>query len=174
MLTGRPDRAEGDGPHDQTETDVTATTKRRGPFWDSVEGRAPMPPAAATLGFEFVDADVDAGTIELAFTAADAFTTPMGDVLGGFLAAMVYDTVGPCLLATLAPDEFIETIDLHTRFVQPAFPGRITGRGRIVHRAGDLAALEATLSQPARDPVVAATAAIRIVTIAAREARTAR
>jgi hypothetical protein len=24
--------------------------ERSGPFWDGVEGRAPMPPAAATLG----------------------------------------------------------------------------------------------------------------------------
>ena len=28
---------------------------RSGPFWDGVEGRAPMPRAAATLGFEFID-----------------------------------------------------------------------------------------------------------------------
>ena len=27
--------------------------ERSGPFWDGVEGRAPMPPAAATLGLEF-------------------------------------------------------------------------------------------------------------------------
>jgi hypothetical protein len=30
---------------------------RSGPFWDGVEGWAPLPRAAATLGFEFVDAD---------------------------------------------------------------------------------------------------------------------
>jgi hypothetical protein len=28
--------------------------RRSGPFWDGVEGRAPIPPAAATLGFESV------------------------------------------------------------------------------------------------------------------------
>jgi hypothetical protein len=33
---------------------------RSGPFWDGVEGRAPIRPAAATLGFELIDADVDA------------------------------------------------------------------------------------------------------------------
>jgi hypothetical protein len=43
---------------------------RSGPFWDGVEGRAPMPRAAATLGFEFIEADVEAGTIELAFLEA--------------------------------------------------------------------------------------------------------
>ena len=153
---------------------MTDTTQRTGPFWDGVQGRAPVPPAAATLGFEFVDADVDAGSIELAFDAAEAFTTPMGDVLGGFLAAMLYDTVGPCVLATLAPDEFIETLDLQTRFLQPAFPGKITARGRIVHRAGDIASLEASLHQSTDAPVATATATIRIVTVAERSKRTAR
>ena len=153
---------------------MTTTTQRTGPFWDGVEGRAPVPPAAATLGFEFVDADVDAGTIELAFTASDAFTTPVGDILGGFLATMLYDTVGPCLLATLAPDEFIETLDLQVRFLRSAFPGRIAARGRIVHRAGDVASLEASLHQTTGDPVATATAAIRIVPLAERGERTAR
>jgi len=68
---------------------------RSGPFWDGVEGRAPIPPAAATLGFEFIDADVEAGTIEVAFAATEAFTNPAGNVLGAFLAAMLFDTIGP-------------------------------------------------------------------------------
>ena len=68
---------------------------RSGPFWDGVEGRAPVPRAAATLGLEFLDADVENGTIELAFTATEDFTNPAGNVLGAFLAAMLYDTVGP-------------------------------------------------------------------------------
>jgi putative transposase len=35
-------------------------SERSGPFWDAVEGRAPVPRAAATLGLEFVDADLEA------------------------------------------------------------------------------------------------------------------
>jgi hypothetical protein len=53
---------------------------RSGPFWDGVEGRARVPPAAATLGFEFIDADVEAGTIEVAF-AASAVATNVHRVL---------------------------------------------------------------------------------------------
>ncbi len=34
----------------------------------------------------------------------------MGDVLGGFLAAMLFDTVGPALLATLGPSQFISDV----------------------------------------------------------------
>jgi acyl-coenzyme A thioesterase PaaI-like protein len=68
-------------------------TDRSGPFWDAVEGRVPPPRAAATLGLELVDADVETGTIELAFTATADFTNPTGNVLGAFVAAMLYDTV---------------------------------------------------------------------------------
>ena len=72
--------------------------KRSGPFWDAVEGRAPVPRAAATLGLQVMTADSTAGTIELAFTAGESFTNPAGNVLGAFVAAMLYDTVGPALL----------------------------------------------------------------------------
>ena len=88
-------------------------SKRSGPFWDAVEGRAPVPRAAATLGFEFISADIENGTIELAFAATEDFTNPAGNVLGAFQAAMLFDTVGPALIATLAPDEFQPTMGPH-------------------------------------------------------------
>jgi len=137
--------------------------QRTGPFWDGVQGRAPIPPAAATLGFELVDADVEAGTIEVAFAATEAFTNPAGNVLGAFLAAMLYDTVGPALLATLGPDQFQSTLQLNVGFLRPVRPGRIVGRGRVVHRDGDLAFLEATLHDPARAVVTTATATARVI-----------
>jgi acyl-coenzyme A thioesterase PaaI-like protein len=94
---------------------------RSGPFWDAMEGRAPLPPAAATLGMELIDADVDAGTIELAFAATEELTNPTGNVLGAFQAAMLNDTVGPALLATLDPDQFQTTLQLSVSL--PARPG---------------------------------------------------
>jgi hypothetical protein len=45
--------------------------KRSGPFWDAIEGRAPMPRAAATLGLEFIRADTQNGTVELAFSGRE-------------------------------------------------------------------------------------------------------
>jgi uncharacterized protein (TIGR00369 family) len=144
---------------------------RSGPFWDGVEGRMPLPRAAATLGLEFVDVDADSGTIELAFTATEAFTNPSGNVLGAFQAAMLYDTVGPALLATLEPDQFQSTSQLNVNFLRPVRPGRIAARGRVVHREGDLVFLEATLFD-AEDRVIAtATATARVIEL--RRARTA-
>jgi uncharacterized protein (TIGR00369 family) len=110
-----------------------------------------------------VDADPDAGWIEVAFTATDAFTKPMGDVLGGFLAAMVFDTVGPALLATLGSDEFQSTLELKASFLRPTRPGRLVGRGRVVHREGQLAFLDATLADAA-GTVATGTATARVTT----------
>jgi uncharacterized protein (TIGR00369 family) len=143
---------------------------RSGPFWDGVQGRAPIPPAAATLGFEFVDADVEAGTIEVAFRATEAFTNPAGNVLGAFVAAMLYDTVGPALLATLAPDQFQSTLQMSVSFLRPVRPGRLTGKGRIVHRDGDLANLEASLVGAGGRVIATATATARVIPLASAPA----
>jgi uncharacterized protein (TIGR00369 family) len=143
---------------------------RSGPFWDAVEGRAPVPQAAATLGLEFIDADVEGGTIELAFTATEAFTNPSGNVLGAFSAAMLYDTVGPALLATLAADQFQSTLQLNVSFLRPVRPGRLIGRGRVVHRDGDLVFLEASLADTQGTVVATASATARVIALASARA----
>jgi len=138
---------------------------RTGPFWDAVEGRAPIPRAAATLGAEFISADPENGTIELAFAATEDFTNPAGNVLGAFQAAMLFDTAGPALLATLAPDEFQSTMGLSVSFLRPVRPGRITGIGRVVHRDGELAFLEATLADSDGTVIATATATARVIAL---------
>jgi uncharacterized protein (TIGR00369 family) len=142
---------------------MSTTTVRTGPFWDAVEGRAPIPRAAATLGLEFIDADVENGTIQLAFNATEAFTNPTGNVLGAFLAAMLYDTVGPALLATLEPDQFQSTLDLNVTFLRPVRPGRIVARGKVVRRVGDVAYLEASLTDAGGETIASATAIARVI-----------
>jgi uncharacterized protein (TIGR00369 family) len=137
---------------------------RTGPFWDAVAGRVPVPPAAASLGLEVIDADPDHGTIELAFQATHGFTTPRGDVLEGFLAAMLHDTVGPAVLATLEPDQFIVTLDLKSTFLRPVYPGRVVGMGRVVHRDADIAFAEGELFDADGRLVATGASTVRIVT----------
>jgi uncharacterized protein (TIGR00369 family) len=136
---------------------------REGPFWAAVEGRAPMPRAARTLGLEVVDVDPDQATIELAFTAPEDWSNPAGNVLGAFVAAMLYDTVGPALIATLEPDQFQSTLDLHVQFLRPVRPGRLAGHGRVQRREGDLAFLEAALSDGAGSTIATASATARVI-----------
>ena len=135
---------------------------REGPFWDVMEGRVAPPPAAVTLGWELVAVDPEAGTIEVGFVATEAFLNPVGVVQGGFLAAMLDDTLGPALVATLGPGEFAPTTDLHVQFLRPVRPGRLVGRGRIVKRGQDVGFLAGELYDEAGDLVATATATAQI------------
>ena len=136
---------------------------RSGPFWDAAEARAPLLRAAATLGLEYLDSDVENGTIELAFAGIEDFTNPTGNVLGAFQAAMLYDTVGPALLATLGPDEFQSTLEMSVHFLRPVRPGRLVGKGRVAHRDQDLAYLEASLVDSDGQTIATASATARVI-----------
>ncbi|NUW34344.1 PaaI family thioesterase [Nonomuraea sp. SMC257] len=140
-------------------------TDRRGPIWDMINGRVPPAPAAATLGWELIAVDPEQGTIEVAFEAGEQFTNPVGVVQGGFLAAMLDDTMGPALVVTLPAGQFAPTLDLHVQFLRPARPGRLVGRGRVVRRGREVCFLAGELTGPDGRLVATATATAYIQTI---------
>lgn len=135
---------------------------RAGPFWDVMEGRAAPPPAAEVLGWELVSVDPEAGTIEVSFTAGERFLNPFGVVQGGFLAAMLDDTLGPALVATLGRGQSAPTTDLHVQFLRPARPGRLLGRGRVVRKGRGVAFLAGELVDQEGTVVATATATAQV------------
>lgn len=135
---------------------------RKGPFWDVVEGRVPRPAVAELLGWNLIAVDPDAGTIELEFTATEQFLNPIGNVQGGMLAAMLDDTLGPALVATLGPGQFSPTTDLHVQFLRPAHPGRLVGRGRVVRRGKQIAFLAGELVDDSGTVIATAVATAQI------------
>ncbi len=138
--------------------------QRTGPFWDFVAGKAPAPPAAELLGWELIEIDPEAGTISVGFKASEQFTNPVGNIQGGFLAAMLDDTLGPALVATLPGDQFAPTLDLHVQYLRPARPGRIVGKGRIVKRGREICFLAGELYDADGKQLAVATATARITT----------
>ncbi|MEV0924485.1 PaaI family thioesterase [Streptomyces spongiicola] len=152
-------------PEPEMETETETETRRRGLFWDVQAGRVPPPPAATLLGWELVRADPERGTIEVAFHAGDQFTNPVGVIQGGFLAAMLDDTLGPALVASLPENQFAPTLDLHVQFLRPARPGRLVGRGRVVQRGKEVCFLAGELVDPEGKTVAVATATARIQTV---------
>lgn len=136
----------------------TPQADRRGPFWDVLNGRREPPAAAILLGWKLVSIDPDAGTIEVSFTATEQFLNPAGDVQGGFLAAMLDDTLGPALVATLGEGEWAPTIQLNVQFLRPARPGELVGKGRVVRRGRDVAFLAGELRNAEGEVVATATA----------------
>ena len=140
-----------------------APGQRRGVFWDVMTGKIPPPPAATLLGFRLLAIDPEAGTIRVQFEGRPEFANPMGDVQGGFLAAMLDDTMGPALVATLPAGHFAPTLELKVNYLRPAKVGPLFGEGRIVHRGGGVAFLAGDLRDPAGELVATATATARIL-----------
>jgi uncharacterized protein (TIGR00369 family) len=138
--------------------------QREGFFWDVMLGRKPPPPAAATLGFKLLDIDESQGTIRVQFEGRPEFVNPMGVIQGGFLTAMLDDTLGPALVATLDADSFAPTIELKVNFIRPAPVGKLIGEGRVVARGGSIAFLAGELRTEAGELLATASATARIVT----------
>lgn len=116
-------------------------------FWKVMAGELPVPKAAETLGLRFRNVDAEAGTVEVEFRAKPEFTNPVGNIQGGFLAAMLDDTMGPAVSATLSEGEFAPTLNLSVSFERPAKVGFIVGKGRILRRGKDVCFLAAELFQ---------------------------
>jgi uncharacterized protein (TIGR00369 family) len=107
--------------------------------------------------------DPAAGTISVQFDAKPDFCNPTGAIQGGYLAAMLDDTMGPCLFATLEPGHFAPTVELKVNYIRPAQPGTLVGTGRVVHKGRTLAFLSGELHTADGELVATATATARIV-----------
>ena len=121
------------------------------------------PPCAETLGWELLEADEVTGAIKVGFEATSSFCNPGGNIQGGFLAAMLDDTLGPSVLVKSGGTHYCATIDLNVSFLAPARPGKLTGFGRIVQMGKTVAFLEGELTDPDGRCVARATASAHIV-----------
>ena len=130
-------------------------------FWKMVDGGLPPPPCAVTLGIAFTAVDGERGTVEVTFQAKPEFLNPVGNVQGGFLAAMLDDTMGPALIATLDAGEFAPTLNLNVQFHRPAKAGPLRGIGRVVLRGKEVCQLSGELMQ--NDKIVATGTATAII-----------
>lgn len=126
-------------------------------FWQIQDGKLPPWRAAATLGIRITNVAPEEGTIEVEFEGKPEFTNPIGHIQGGFLAAMLDDTMGPAISATLNAGEFAPTLNLNVSFARPAKVGKLQGKGRVLKRGKDICFLAAELYQDG-DLVAAATA----------------
>ncbi|HEX7792195.1 MAG TPA: PaaI family thioesterase [Afipia sp.] len=112
-----------------------------------VAGKIPPPECAKTLGLQIIGYDLDAHTVELEFDGKPEFANPIGIVQGGFLSAMLDDTMGLASATAMNVGEFAPTLGLNAQFHRPAKIGKLTGKGRITMRGKDIFHLAAELFQ---------------------------
>ena len=127
----------------------------------SIFDQFPVPSASQLLGWHVPAVDPKAGTIEVGFVADDRFLNPAGNVQGGFLAAMLDDTIGSALFAMTEGVVYAPTIDLNVSFIKPALPGLFRGKGRAVSLGKTIVFLEGELFDQHESLVARATASSR-------------
>lgn len=104
-----------------------------------------IPPAAKLLGWRLNSLDPKAGTIEVQFEGNPAFSNSFGVIQGGFLSAMLDDTLGPAAFAMSGGRLLGQTIDLHVHFLRPVRPGPITTRASVTKLGKSIAYMEGEL-----------------------------
>lgn len=130
---------------------------------DSFFSRHPAPSAAVTLGWELISENPETGEIEIAFKPNDSMLNPRGTVQGGFVAAMLDDTMGPALVSMTDGAEVPATLDMNVSFFRPVLPSRVICKGRVKSRTKTIAFLEADLFDNEGHLLASATSSAKIM-----------
>lgn len=125
--------------------------------------RLPTPPCAQLLGWRLLDAKPEKGWIQVGFEGRPEFCNPAGVIQGGFLAAMLDDTMGPAVFVHSGGRVYAPTVDMTVSFLNPAKVGPLVGEARVLQLGRNIGFVEGRLLD-ARDVVVArATASVRVM-----------
>ena len=116
---------------------------------EMVRGERELFPVARLVGL--VLKEIEPGRAVFEMRAEERHHNPMGTLHGGVYCDLADAAMGWAYAATLAEGESFTTIELKINFLRPVRPGRILARGRVAGRQGDIAYLEAELSDGAGD-----------------------
>jgi molybdopterin converting factor subunit 1 len=131
-------------------------------FMELVGNHVPRPPAYADLlGARPLLAEP--GRVQMEFRATELFLNPAGSVQGGFLAAMLDETMGPAALSALGAGFMVPTLELKVNFLRPGRPGTMVADARVVHRGRSVVFLESSLSDAEGTLIATASATARVV-----------
>ncbi len=121
------------------------------------------PPASKLLGWTLESFDQEAGTVALSFDAKPEFTNPGGNIQGGFLAAMLDDTMGPAVVVKSGGRFYAPTLTFSLNYLKPVFPGRVRAEARCVRLGKTIAYMEGVLYDSEGEPAVTATCCSRVI-----------
>jgi acyl-coenzyme A thioesterase PaaI-like protein len=118
---------------DQLSAHVAEVLRRK--FADHVEQFAFPPPVFAAMQGQFLEMDLDSGTVTVQFPVLESYLNPYGTMQGGMIAAAVDNTLGP-LSVLVAPPNVTRRLEMaYSRPITPDL-GRITVTGRLLKQEG--------------------------------------
>ena len=98
----------------------------------------PQPsPSSTSLGFKLLSLDMKKWETRVRFEGRQEFTNPAGVIQGGYLVAMMDDTIGMLTGMKAGKRALPSTVDLHTHFLRPVRVGviEVVARLRNIGRA---------------------------------------
>jgi uncharacterized protein (TIGR00369 family) len=123
----------------------------------------PRPPCAELLGWRVLDARPEDGWIRIGFEGRPEFRNPAGFIQGGFLAAMLDDTMGPAVFAHTNGALYTATIDMNVHYLAPAKVGPIVGEAQVVQLGKTVGFVDARLLDKDGTWLAKAAASVRLV-----------
>ena len=114
------------------------------------------------LGFELMMLDMTKMETRVTFEARADFTNPAGYVQGGFLSAMLDDTIGMLATVKVRGRALPSTIDLHTTFLRPVRTGLVEVVARLRNIGRQVIFAEAELYDPRGKEAARAVASLAI------------
>jgi len=105
----------------------------------------PTPPCSDTLGVVIKELDKETGRVTVSFNAKPEFCNPHGTVQGGFLSAMLDEVCALAAVAKLDGHGLIATLESSTRYLSPAYPGKIKGTAEVLKLGKSTAFVEGQL-----------------------------
>jgi len=119
-------------------------------------------PIALHLAAHATACDPVHGRLTVEFRSRPELCNLLGTVHGGILAAMLDISMSFAALATVGDNHAIPTIDMTTKFIAPARPGVIVGKGEVVHKGRSITFMEGRLYDPDGKLLTTGTATGRI------------
>lgn len=118
--------------------------------------------SSKSLGFELVSLDMSKMETRVKFDGKPEFTNPAGYIQGGYLSAMLDDTIGMLATVKTGARAFPSTINLHTTFLRPVRVGLIEVAARLRNIGRQVIFAEADLYDSRGKEAARATASLAI------------
>lgn len=142
---------------------MTAAAHKPRPHVATGLDELPTPPCAKLLGWQVLDVNAQQGWIRIGFDGKPEFTNPAGYIQGGFLTAMLDDTMGPAVFVHTEGALYTATIDVNVSYLAPARVGPIVGEGRVIKLGKSVGFVEAYLCDADGEMLAHATSTVRLI-----------
>ncbi len=117
-----------------------------------------IPPSARLLGCRPLEADPERGFCRNAFAIKPEFCNPLGGLQGGFIAAMLDDTMAVGALFKIGGGYVVPTLEIKISYQKPVSGSEVIAEGWLVHAGRKIAFLEGRLLDEAGEVCARASA----------------